>query len=88
MSKEQMEFLLLPPTTWHILSSFKRFKELASCIPVVNDSAERNVKLIQDFINSSHNEDLRQDLLLAVESKRKSDAKKSIKEEEDIKTSL
>ena len=74
-----MEFLLLPPSTWHIFSSFKRFKELASCIPVVNDSAERNVKLIQDFINSSHDEDLRQDLLLAVESKRKSDAKRVLK---------
>ena len=76
LNKEQIEFLLLPPSTWHLLSVFNRLKQFAFSLPVVNDSAERNVKLIQDFINSSHDESLRQDLLLAVEAKRKSDAVK------------
>jgi hypothetical protein len=56
------------------LSVFKRLQQFALSLPILNDAAERNVKLIQDFINSSHDESLRKDLLLAVEFKRKSDA--------------
>jgi hypothetical protein len=53
---------------------FTILRVFALSLPIVNDAAERNVKLIQDFINSSHDESLRQDLLLTVEFKRKSDA--------------
>jgi hypothetical protein len=74
LNKEQMEFLLLPPSTWQLLSVFKRHQQFALSLPIKNDAAERNVKLIQDFVNSSHDESLRQDLLLAVDIKRKSDA--------------
>ena len=48
------------------MSPYKRFY-----LPVVNDTAERKVKLIQDFVSGSHDEQLRQDLLLAVERKMK-----------------
>ena len=78
MNKEQREFLLLPPSTWHLLTVFKRLQQFALSLLIVNDSAERNVKLIQDFINSSHDESLRQDLLLALETERKADAVKKI----------
>jgi hypothetical protein len=74
LNKEQIEFLLLPPSTWQLLSVFMRLQQFALSLPIVNDAAERNVKLIQDFVNSSHDESLRQDLLLAVDIKRKSDA--------------
>ena len=74
LNKEQKEFLLLPPSTWHLLTAFKKLQGFACSLPITNDAAERNVKMIQDFINSSHDESLRQDLLLAVETKRKSDA--------------
>jgi hypothetical protein len=57
-----------------LLSVFKRLQQFALSLLIVNDAAERNVKLIQDFINSSHDESLRQNLLLTVEFKRNSDA--------------
>ena len=78
MNNEQREFLLLPPSTWHLLTVFKRLQQFALSLLIVNDSAERNVKLIQDFINSSHDESLGQDLLLALDTKRKADAVKKI----------
>ena len=34
-------------------------------------AAERNVKLVQEFVMASHDENLRQDLFLAVAQKRK-----------------
>ena len=74
LNKEQKEFLLLPPSTWHLLTAFKKLQGFACSLPITNDAAERNVKMIQDFINSSHDESLRQNLLLSVETKRKSDA--------------
>ena len=53
------------------MSPFKRFFEFIQNLPVINKPAERNVKLIQDFVSGTHDEQLRQDLLLAVEKKRK-----------------
>ena len=61
------------------MSAYREFKEFVLNIPVTKDSAERYVKLIQDFVNSSNDEKLRQDLLLAVEMKRKHDNQKSSK---------
>ena len=64
---------MLPPVNWNLMSPYRRFCEFVHNMPVavVNDAAERNVKLIQDFVSGSHDEALRQDLLLAVEVKRK-----------------
>ena len=39
-------------------------------LTVVNDPAERPVKLVQDFVNGSQDEELRQDLFLAVNDHR------------------
>ena len=61
------------------MSSFKCFRKFVTSLPVVNDAAERNIKLIQDFIACSHDEKLRQDLLLAIEHKRKSEHNKRSK---------
>ena len=41
-------------------------------LTVVNDPAERGVKLIQDFVNKYHDSEARQDLLLTVDCHRKS----------------
>ena len=38
---------------------------------MVNDPAERGVKMIQDFVNKYHDEEARQDLLVTVDSHRK-----------------
>lgn len=66
-----MEWMKLPPMYWPKMSSFIKFSKFVNNLPVSNDSAERNVKLIQDFVNTYHKEDTRQDLLIAVEKKRK-----------------
>lgn len=70
--KEKIEWMLLPPNMWNLMTPFKEFSKFVSNLPVVNDAAERNVKLMQDFIAGSNDENLRQDLFLAVEQKRKS----------------
>ena len=71
MESQQLEWMKIPPSMWNRMSAFTKFKDFVTNIPVTNDSAERNVKLIQDFVAGSHDEELRQDLLLAVEQKRK-----------------
>ena len=43
-----------------------RLKQFVEGIAVVNDTAERGVKLIQEYISSSRDESLRQDLLVTV----------------------
>ena len=53
------------------MSHYRKFESFVRTIPVVNDAAERNVRLIQDYVNSSYDEELRQDLLLVVEKYRK-----------------
>ena len=71
MDNERLEWLKLPPSTGSLLTPYKQFCKFVSSLPVVNDAAERTVKLIQDFINSSTNEYLRKDMILAIEMKRK-----------------
>ena len=67
----KMEWMQLPPNMWHLLTPYKEFSSFTRSLPVVNDAAERNVKLVQDFVTASHDETLRQDLLLALDLKRK-----------------
>lgn len=69
--KVKMEWMLLPPNMWHLLTPFKEFSSFTRTLPVVNDAAERNVKLVQEFVTASHDENLKQALLLAVDVKRK-----------------
>ena len=71
MDNERMEWLKLPPPTWNLLTPYKQFCKFLSSLAVVNDAAERTVKFIQDFINPSTKEDLQQDMILAIEMKRK-----------------
>ena len=73
-----MEWLQLPPNLWHLITAYKEFNSFVRALPVVNDSAERNIRLIQDFVLSCHDEELRQDLLLAVDLKRKGRARGSV----------
>ena len=41
------------------MSGFKFFYEYVHKMLVVNDPAERGVKLIQDFVNTTQDEDIR-----------------------------
>ena len=53
------------------LNSFKDFVDFVEKLSVTNDCAERNIGLIQDFINTSQNEDQRQNVLLVAREQRK-----------------
>ena len=75
-----MEWMKLLPTYLVEMSVFNKFKDFVYKITNTNDSAERNVKLIQDFIDSFHKEETRQDLLFAVEKIRKGRRPKKLKD--------
>ena len=64
-----MPWLTYPPTFWPYVDQFKKFSGFVDGLEV-NDSSERAIKLVSEFVNSMHDEDDRQDLLLAVQQRR------------------
>ena len=56
---------------WSDYSGYKRLQSFLSNLTVANDGAERTIRLIQDFVGSCQDEELRQNLLLSVEQNRK-----------------
>ena len=65
-----MVWLKLEVSQWDLISGYRKFKDFVKFLTVVNDPAERGVKLIQDFVNQTSDENLRQDLILAVSDHR------------------
>nr|XP_047145529.1 uncharacterized protein LOC124818570 [Hydra vulgaris] len=53
------------------IPSYKKFVLFIKHLSVTNDCAERDIGLIQKFVNSSHSEDQRQNVLLVVRENRK-----------------
>ena len=53
------------------MSSYRKFAEFVRIMMVVNDPDERGVKLIQDFVATSTDEDLRQARMLSASDQRK-----------------
>ncbi|KAL4125926.1 hypothetical protein QTP88_010163 [Uroleucon formosanum] len=75
-----MDFLDLDPKLWNENDQYKKSKELVNNINVVNDIAERGVKLIEDYNKLlTKNEDQKQYLLQVVSEYRQQfpDCKKS-----------
>ena len=62
--------LTCTPAFWPYVDQFKKFSGFVDGLEVVNDSSERAIKLVSEFINSMLDEDDRQDLLLAVQQRR------------------
>ena len=63
-------FLSLPVKIWELDSSFNEAKLTVSNLKVVNNAAERGVKLCHDYIKSSKQEGVMQNILLLVENVR------------------
>lgn len=75
------------PDTWQTLEEFQLTKKYVNSLAVVNDRAERAVKLMQDFNSSiTTNEEQKQYLLLVVSGHRAKypEARKSLLVSDDI----
>ena len=81
MDPESMEWIQLEVQQWALMSGFKRFSSLVKNLTIVNDPAERGVKLIQEFVNASHDEDIRQWRMLSAGDQRKKHSKNMTKED-------
>ena len=66
-----MVWLKEPVESWMNYTSYNRMRLFFTKLEVVNDGAERTIRLIQDFVNSVQDEEVRQDLMIAVEENRK-----------------
>ena len=64
------EWLKSDVQDWEKMKDFQSFKDFVCKIDVVNDRAERGVKLIQEYITSAHSESDLQDLLTVVNDER------------------
>ena len=65
-------WLMLPPSEWNQYDSYNEVLKFVTSVKTVNDSAERGIKFVTDYISSlTHNENQLQWLLQAVESHRK-----------------
>ena len=71
LQSNDMEWLFLEVHQWPLMSSYRKFAEFVRMMMVVNDPAERGVKLIQDFVATSTDEDLRQARMLSASDQRK-----------------
>ena len=69
--EDDMAWLALDVHQWSLIPGYRQFVKFVLTLSVSNDSAERGIKLVQDFVNSSTDEKLHQDLMLAVSDHRK-----------------
>ena len=70
--KLETSFLTVPVKDWEMNPAYKDAKEVVSNLCVVNDAAERGVKLCYDFLSSSKKEANLQNVLQVVENCRNS----------------
>ena len=71
LTSENMEWLDLDVHQWQLMSGFRKFSNFVRKLLVVNDPAERGVKLIQDFVSTSTDESLRQARMISAIDQRK-----------------
>ena len=63
-------WLALDPMQWEADQRFLHMAEVIRSISVVNDTAERCVKAVQEFANSAQDGDYRGDIILVSNSHR------------------
>ena len=72
LSAETIDWLVAPVVTWPGNTNFQDFSTICEALHVVNDIAERSIKLAQDFTKEGlMNESLLQNKFLAVSGNRK-----------------
>ena len=70
MLKIDKSFINTPVTDWNTNPAYKQAKSVVSNISVVNDAAERGVKLCHDFIDTAKSNDILNNILQVVENSR------------------
>ena len=70
LSSNDMVWLQLRVDEWSLLSGYRKLKAFIDGLSVTNDCAERGVALIQSFIDCTTDEELRQDLVVAIQKHR------------------
>ena len=80
LDDDNLQWLSAKVDHWIVFEGYQRFSRFVKSLSVVNDAAERGVKLIQDFINVSNDEVVRQELMLAVSEHRKAHSSEHTKE--------
>ena len=73
----------MPAGHWELFEGYAKVKKFVDKLPVTNDSAERGMALIKQFVNNVKDEDKRQDLIQLVQQFRKdvTDLKKATLQE-------
>ena len=68
--KDPQEWMQTPASLWDKFSDYRKFRDFGLNLSVVNDIAERGIKLVSDFIERCRDEGQRQALLQVVEEHR------------------
>ena len=71
-TSKQIEWMQFDSSHWEKFEDNRCLRDIVNGLEVVNDSAERGVKLITDFKNVVHNEEQQQFLVQVVENHRQS----------------
>ncbi|KAK4003149.1 hypothetical protein OUZ56_004931 [Daphnia magna] len=69
-TSKEIEWMQFESSHWEKFEDYRFLRDIINGMEVVNDSAEREVKLITDFRNVVHNEEQQQFLLQVVENHR------------------
>lgn len=81
------ELLIHDPSTWHTLQIYHDCRDVVKNICIVNDCAERGVKLIKDFNEfGTRSESQKQNMMSVVEYARKTVPKPTKKNIENLRT--
>ena len=78
LSSSDTQWLNEEVVEWEKDSGYNEFSHIVKGLSVVNDTAERGVKLIQDFVDSTPDETYRQDIMMAVSDHRKEISTKNL----------
>ena len=66
------DWLQIPPQYWNLITEYRIIRDFCLKLEVVNDAAERGIKIVEDFSHITENEEQFQFLLQCVEDHRKS----------------
>jgi len=66
-----LDWMQVPVVYWGKMSGYRKLKEIVSAFEVVNDCAERAIKMITDFKDATTNVEEQEFLLQVVEEYRK-----------------